>query len=329
MVQEGASFPPSFIATILFITIGGLGICQLADKVRFFLGPSFRSLDAVCPADGSAKGGFACDGGTVARRSAYNISGAEQVRRLSSVSSCDFDRVAAIGHTSLWPPSKPLLMPAPSGWSLEQFRRESFVERFKTWRWPLSTFLRDPWLTLVDQKGSLRSGAVEVSLEEYLQLRNVTGRNIFLFLRDESDLKEGPERAELRHRFFETLELELPPIFRTALRIFAMDGLASGHGMHRHKEAFLASLAGRKLWWAAPPHVESGMAGGRPNFLYKELTPEEGGWPCSWLLQEELVPPGVLRCVQGPGEVVLLPAEWWHMTCSLDEFNIAVGGQEA
>lgn len=326
MVQ--ASFPPSFIATILFITIGGLGIFQLADKVRFALGPSFWSLDTVCPADGSVKGGFACDGGTVARRSAYNISAAEQVRRLSSVTSCDFDRVAALSHGSLWPPTKPMLLPAPTGWSLEQFRRESFVERFKTWRWPLSTFLRDPWLTLVDQKGSVRSRAVEVSLEEYLQLRNVTGRNIFLFLRDESALKEGPERAELRHRFFETLELELPAMFRTALRIFAMDGLASGHGMHRHKEAFLASLAGRKLWWVAPPH-ESGMAGGRPSFPYKELTPEEGGWPCSWLLQEDLVPPGVLRCVQGPGEVMLLPADWWHMTCSLDEFNIAVGGQEA
>lgn len=269
-----ASFPPSFIATILFITIGGLGIFQLADKVRFALGPSFWSLDAVCPADGSVKGGFACDGGTVARRSAYNISGAEQVRRLSSVTSCDFDHVAALSHGSLWPPTKPMLLPAPTGWSLEQFRRESFVERFKTWRWPLSTFLRDPWLTLVDQKGSVRSRAVEVSLEEYLQLRNVTGRNIFLFLRDESALKEGPERAELRHRFFETLELELPAMFRTALRIFAMDGLASGHGMHRHKEAFLASLAGRKLWWVAPPH-ESGMAGGRPSFPYKELTPEE------------------------------------------------------
>jgi hypothetical protein len=31
----------------------------------------------------------------------------------------------------------------------------------------------------------------------------------------------------------QTLELELPAMFRTALRIFAMDGLASGHGAAR------------------------------------------------------------------------------------------------
>eukprot|EP00434_Breviolum_minutum_P004377 symbB.v1.2.003855.t1/scaffold213.1/size264521/10 len=255
----------------------------------------------------------------------YGISGAEQVRRFSAnVSRCDF---GSQGSTS-WPPKKPILVKL-TGWSAEKFRAEAFVPRFKDWRWPLSTFLRDPWLTFVGRQGDLLpSSTVDVSLEEYLELRNTTGRNIFLFLRDELQDDEGHGRAGLRHRFFQALEGELAPLFRTKLRIFAMDGLAAGHGMHRHKEAWLASLAGRKLWWVAPPH-ESSTLHGRPSFPYKDLTAEEGGWPCSWLLQEELVPPGVFRCVQNPGEVVVLPAQWWHMTCSLDEFNIAMGGQEA
>eukprot|EP00913_Durusdinium_trenchii_P004072 g3773.t1 len=185
---------------------------------------------------------------------------------------------------------------------------------------------RDPWLALVGQKGELLPEAVEVSFQEYLQIRNATARNIFLFLRDEVNSTIQGSRVELRHRFFKALEAELHPPLSTDLRIFAMDGLAAGHGMHRHREAWLASLAGRKLWWVAPP-APSVNAPGRPSFPYKALTPEEGVLAGAGL--EELVPNGVTRCVQHPGEAILLPADWWHMTCSLSDFNIAVGGQSA
>ncbi|CAE7355766.1 unnamed protein product [Symbiodinium natans] len=127
-------------------------------------------------------------------------------------------------------------------------------------------------------------------------------------------------------------EVYAPPApLKTPLRIFAMDGLAAGHGMHRHKEAWLVSLIGRKVWWAAPPSAEPAESNseGRPVFPYKAMDREEGGWPCAWLLDEARAPPGTRRCVQQSGEMVVLPSGWWHMTCSLDELNLAVGGQEA
>ena len=80
----------------------------------------------------------------------------------------------------------------------------------------------------------------------YLRVRNLTARNIFLFLRDEVRLEVQGRAAQRRH-FFEALAAELEPPIASELRIFAMDGLATGHGMHRHREAWLASLAGRKV----------------------------------------------------------------------------------
>eukprot|EP00438_Fugacium_kawagutii_P027128 Skav225191 [mRNA] locus=scaffold3065:60339:72084:+ [translate_table: standard] len=88
-------------------------VSQWADRLHFALGPEVFSLDGVCPANGTMKGAFACDGGAVARRVAeYNVSGAEEVRRLSSVSTCDFEHVS----TFAWPPKKPaLLSSGPAG----------------------------------------------------------------------------------------------------------------------------------------------------------------------------------------------------------------------
>jgi len=139
----------------------------------------------------------------------------------------------------------------------------------------------------------------------------------------------------MRERLFRALGAiyRKPSGFAQSWQVFAMDGAASGHGMHRHGEAWLAQVAGRKVWWVAPPaasHGQEQVPSARPMFPYKALSAVEGGWPCAWLLQESLVPKVhglVRRCVQNPGEVVVLPAGWWHATCSLDAFNVAVGGQ--
>ena len=36
---------------------------------------------------------------------------------------------------------------------------------------------------------------------------------------------------------------------------------------------------------------------------------------------------GVRHCVQAPGEVVVVPNGWWHATCNLQPYTVAVGGQ--
>mmetsp|Transcript_34741 Transcript_34741/g.63157 ORF Transcript_34741/g.63157 Transcript_34741/m.63157 type:complete len:350 (+) Transcript_34741:48-1097(+) len=298
-------------------------------------------LNGTCPADNRHLGMLACDGTfpSSSRRSSGMV-GSEQVRDLSdevSATGCSFVRDPS-WQLEVWPPPEPaILTNATAGWSARaSWRSADFLRQFGEWRLPLNTFLRDPWLSFVSRHGKLVQRPVDVSFEEYLEVRSSTRKNVFLFLRDDLQSKEEELRGRkgLRRRFFEALKDAYAAPRGVdddlGLRIFAMDGLASGHGMHRHKEAWLASFAGRKVWWVAPPKEnELDNMDGRPVFPYKALSNEEGGWPCAWLLQEDLVPTGapVQRCVQQPGEVVLLPPGWWHMTCSLDDFNVAVGGQ--
>ncbi|CAE7479923.1 unnamed protein product, partial [Symbiodinium pilosum] len=61
------------------------------------------------------------------------------------------------------------------------------------WRLPLSTFLRDTWLSLVSDSGKLAAAPVEASFEEYLEIRAATKRNIFVFLRDDLNETYKPE----------------------------------------------------------------------------------------------------------------------------------------
>ena len=298
--------------------------------------------ESFCPVT-RRESGFACSGGATRKRArrrrgelGFNVSAAEMVGRMRdevAAFSCDFARDPPRG--SVWPPTEPtILSNVTAGWPASRLSREDFLKHFEGWRLPLSTFLRDCWLALVKQSGQLAEVPEEASFEEYLDLRAATNRNIFVFLRDDSSQSHSNEHQVKKRKFFDETMAQIfapPTKFETQLRIFAMDGLAAGHGMHCHAEAWLVSLVGRKVWWAAPPsaaHVNTN-SDGRPVYPYKSLAPEEGGWPCAWLLDEASAPPGTRRCVQHPGEMVILPARWWHMTCSLDELNMALGGQEA
>lgn len=285
--------------------------------------------------------------GALGNLAALRLDGCSLVQRAAEAAAaapCGVVRRQLPGEeASAWPPTVPALLRNSTGaWELGRARwsHARFMREFGEWRQPLSTFFRDPWLQLVGRRGEVVSHPDEISIAEYISIVEATRRNIFLFVRHSSAEAGAPaERQDQRRRFFDKLASGdiVPSGFTRELQIFAMDGVAVGHGMHRHAAAWLAQLAGRKVWWIAPPGapmagVELRNAAGRPNFPYKALSEEEGGWPCAWLLRQDLVPTGnvtVRRCVQHPGAVMVLPAGWWHMTCSLDAFNIAVGGQDA
>lgn len=293
--------------------------------------PACEGPDCGFASDGSS---FLADGGA---KAPGHLGGQQRVRSLARAAAaalpCDFARDAG----DAWPPSSPgVRANLTSSWRAmrDWGTEESFLRFVEGWRQPLSTFLRDPWLKLVSKAGELVDHPVEVPFSEYLSVLEATGRNVFLFLRHQAPERDDvapSAKEEQRRRFFALLSsaYSAPEGFADQLRIFAMDGVATGHGMHRHKEAWLAQVAGRKVWWTMPPSAseEEVNGDGRPVFPYKALSYEEGSWPCAWLLREELAPPSALRCVQQPGEVVVLPSGWWHMTCSLDRFNVAVGGQ--
>lgn len=337
-----------------FRSNGSTHLLQLGEDRRWDVNASLN-----CPASAPGSGGgFACGGASslaakkhVSQSAADdNLVAAHLVHHFgqnASALSCSFLRDPA-WKLEAWPPPLPAVFtnmtvswPAQQNWS-----RDNFLRKFRSLRLPLGTFLRDHWMNFVGLQGELRRLPLDVSFEEFLHAVLATGRNMFLFERDsrfpETDAKQKRgEHVRKRRLLFDTLgaDYTLPPILNhTNLQIFAMDGLAAGHGMHRHGEAWLAAISGRKVWWVAPPLPSKESSKGdrqssefRRSFPYKLLSSEEGGWPCSWLLREDLVPPGssVQRCVQQPGEVVVLPEGWWHMTCSLDEFNVAIGGQKA
>jgi len=239
------------------------------------------------------------------------------------------------GQHLIWPPTSPAIFTnLTGGWRASRdWSQEHFLQEFSTWQMPLSTFLRDSWLELVGQRAEVVTHPTDVSLKEYLSVLNSSRRNVFLFVRDDSasNRQYHTRRRDRRRRFIDALQYgySVPHGMTEAVRIFAMDGTATGHGMHRHKEGWLAQIAGRKVWWLAPPQPEDEGSAFRPAFPYKALSEEEGSWPCAWLLNEDLVPSKapLIRCVQEPGEIVVLPTGWWHNTCSLDDFNIAIGGQ--
>lgn len=356
LVRFGVSLLTVWVLVQLFVVSRrsiALGMVPAVSPGEEALGPKSRSAEShadrggSCCAAGASRGEMfvpncsgssACSGGQAAR------SGRDTVRRLAETvagSPCGLPQV--VTSRPSWPPEEPAVLAnlSPSSWWRHHEgdgQQEALLEEFRSARFSLSTFVRDAWLRLVGLQGEFVQEPVDVSLKDYMTVVARTQANIFLFVRHKAQATRqgrGSRRLEQRRQFFESLErggfVEVPRNFTKETQIFAMDSSGTGHGMHRHKAAWLAQIAGRKVWWVAPPQpAEGSNEAGHPSFPLKNLSEEEGRWPCAWLLQEGLVPasgPQVRRCVQHPGQVMVLPADWWHMTCSLDDLNLAIGGQ--
>eukprot|EP00435_Cladocopium_sp_Y103_P020313 s1327_g4.t4 len=137
-----------------------------------------------------------------------------------------------------------------------------------------------------------------VSLEEYLT-SDTFNRKFVLF---ENDF--DAERLEILDGF------AVPELLAGihGAPIFSVGRKDTGVGFHRHSPAWLAQLQGRKLWLLVP-------GGRRP--------PERPPW--QYLTQK----PKQLICgVAHPGEIVFVPAGWWHATWNLDDVVVAAGWEK-
>jgi len=219
--------------------------------------------------------------------------------------------------------------------AFHEWQQHLFIHNFSTHRLPLGTFRRDLWMRLSDTNMRVSSERVELSFEEYLQIAAKHQGNAFLFARVSPKAYEGIQLASTSKRrasFFRDLAPGYTPPNNTEklFKVFAFDGRSTGHGMHFHGVAWIAQIFGRKLWFLAPPSDESAETSEeqKPGFPYANLSEIEGGCPCTWLIQRHLVPGRPVKtCLQKPGQLLTVPHRWWHSTCSLDEYNIAVGGQ--
>ena len=98
------------------------------------------------------------------------------------------------------------------------------------------------------------------------------------------------------------------------LQVFSAMMLRSAHRFHLHKEAWLGQVSGSRMWFLLPPNTPTKTLDYKPP-------------ACEYLYKREKLPDGAMMCIQNAGEVMYLPADWWHATCGLEEWNVGVGEQ--
>ena len=94
-------------------------------------------------------------------------------------------------------------------------------------------------------------------------------------------------------------DYEVPSALQNAVAqpIVSIGGTGGGLSFHQHEENWLALIAGQKRWLLAPP------TGGPPQTAHRRVV-------------EESQPrhEGMLVVDQQPGQILYLPAGWWHCT---------------
>lgn len=103
-------------------------------------------------------------------------------------------------------------------------------------------------------------------------------------------------------------------------RATSIGGRGAGLPPHKHAAAWLAVVVGRKKWAFLPPDA---LSSSTDLYAATALRPATS-WPDD--LRTTLHSRGLLECTQGPGEVVVVPAHWWHATVN-DGDVVAVGRQ--
>lgn len=98
-------------------------------------------------------------------------------------------------------------------------------------------------------------------------------------------------------------------------KVFSAMERGGSHPFHKHGEAWLGQTSGARAWWFLPPAHE------RPSKVNG----------CDYLANNKpgINPPeGAFTCVQEAGDVVHVPAEWWHATCALESWSAGIGAQK-
>ena len=112
---------------------------------------------------------------------------------------------------------------------------------------------------------------------------------------------------------------------------YSLSAYGVSHGFHRHEAVWHGLAVGRKAWYVLPRFVHQNVS--RAAMEDPDLDPSASvfGFPhdetikktnsmCGWNPLREADPQvhdKLRTCLQHAGEVLLLPANWWHATCTL------------
>jgi len=185
-------------------------------------------------------------------------------------------------------------------WSTEQ----SFLEHYGH----IPYYIKDRFVQIRDEE----CVAQFQDLWSYIQAPAISSaaqqhrRSLLTFTNDlENPALFGEDRRKLGY--------SVPPQVRhiNSFAILSTLTRSQSHNMHRHGESWIAQAAGTKLWWFLPPSAP------RPQKVNA----------CGYLDGTVQPPPGATTCLQTPGDVIWFPKDWYHATCSLTDWNIAIGAQ--
>jgi hypothetical protein len=117
--------------------------------------------------------------------------------------------------------------------------------------------------------------------------------------------------------FFKVLQekyMTPPPIDfgQKGFQVFSAMAADCFHGFHKHDDAQIYQIHGHKMWWLLPPEAPSP---GHEN-------------SCSYLKENSKLPAQSRSILQQPGDTIFVPKGWWHATCALDGWTVAIGQQK-
>jgi hypothetical protein len=102
-------------------------------------------------------------------------------------------------------------------------------------------------------------------------------------------------------------------------RTLSIGGNGKGLPPHKHSASWLGVIVGRKKWTLIPPN---GLA--RDASLYLSTAMLDAAQWSESLKAKLRSDAGMVECVQRPGEVVIVPSQWWHATENFGDV-VAVG----
>lgn len=211
------------------------------------------------------------------------------------------------------------------GWAAkDKWDADTLQKQLEGLHFGVETFSYPGWLD-----GAARPAE---TVAEYLGNKS-SSHGFFLFLSEPVHME--PLKDELLRTVDNIAEDVQPhPFFAAAMQehhaILAVDGIGSSHSFHRHASVWQTQVKGRKVWWLMPPNVTSDSRD-KDGFVKYGSSPVVDGQTytapnaCAFL-EKRAPPPRAHICIQEPGEALLLPEDWWHATCAVDDFTVALGG---
>eukprot|EP01127_Copromyxa_protea_P016391 TRINITY_DN485_c0_g1_i3.p1 TRINITY_DN485_c0_g1~~TRINITY_DN485_c0_g1_i3.p1 ORF type:complete len:1020 (-),score=251.96 TRINITY_DN485_c0_g1_i3:107-3139(-) len=206
-----------------------------------------------------------------------------------------------------------------------------FWPAFHSWK-PDVLALRFPDAMIKLSQVSPTRQRVKMTMMEYLTYMRRNNDHDPLYAFDSKIFNRIPElRADykipsfLRQDYFSVLPDEQRPMYRWVV----MGPAHSGTGFHQDPNgtsAWNALISGRKRWAFYPPHqtppglktviLDKNRGKNATIVDYNAFSPLRWYYEVFPFLQPHEKP---IEVVQGPGEMLYVPAGWWHMVLNLEE----------